>query len=179
MSNFDARDWYWFVGGDTSKAWSSARASWVDAADPTFAAWRAEGRGATPIGALGELEGVLREFFPAGMLTVYVAAKRFEVETGGILFNGATIATDRESQAMISGAYSFVAANPEASISYKTAGGFVQLNAAQVQAVANAVGQHVQACFAKEAVIATQIAGGGITSIAEIDAAFAELEHGN
>ncbi len=179
MSDFDARDWYWFVGGDTSKAWSSARACWVDAADPTFTAWRMEGRGATPIGTLADLEGVLRALFPAGMLTIYVAAKRFKVETGGILFNGATIATDRESQAMISGAYNFVAANPEASISYKTDDGFVQLNAAQVQAVANAVGQHVQACFAKEAVVATQIAGGGITTIAEIDAAFAELTIGN
>lgn len=108
-------------------------------------------------------------------LAAYAAAVRFAVETGGITVLGVTVDTSRESQAMITGAHAFALATPAAVISYKSAGGFVTLDAATMVAVAPAVGQHVQACFAREAEVATAIAAETVTSRAAIDAAFADV----
>ncbi|MCB2106345.1 MAG: DUF4376 domain-containing protein [Rhodobacteraceae bacterium] len=170
---FDIADWYWFVGGDRSRAWSSARARFVNADDPDLQAFTAAGHGVQEINSVAELAQVFADSFPAGMLDVYAADCRFRKETGGVVINGATIATDRGSQAMTSGAFNYVTVNLDKVISYKTAGGFVSLTADQVKAIADAVGAHVQACFDKEAFVLAQIAAGAITSVAEIDAAFA------
>ncbi len=61
-----------------------------------------------------------------------------------------SVMTDRQSQALITGAYAYVQANPTVTVSSKTASGFVSLTAAEVTAVANAVGANVQASFAAE-----------------------------
>ena len=108
---------------------------------------------------------------PAEVLKAYAANKRWEKETGGITVSGAAIQTDRASQAMITGAFAFAQTNPSASIAFKAEGGFVMLAAAEVEAIANAVGAHVQACFAAEAAIVGAIEAGAITSIAAIDGA--------
>ena len=92
-------------------------------------------------------------------LPAYAAGKRWLVETGGITVAGAHIQTDRDSQAMITGAYAYAQANPDATINYKAEGGFVALTAAQMTAIGLAVGAHVQACFAAEAAIES-LAGG-------------------
>jgi hypothetical protein len=102
-------------------------------------------------------------------LTAYAANKRFSVETGGITVAGAHIQTDRDSQAMITGAYAYAQANPTATINYKAEGGFVSLTAAQMTAIGLAVGAHVQACFAAEAAIDADIAAGAITTTVQID----------
>lgn len=107
----------------------------------------------------------------AEVLKAYAAGKRWRIETGGIAVAGASIQTDRASQAMITGAFAFAQANPSASIAYKTEGGFVMLAAAEVAAIANAVGAHVQACFSAEAAISAAIDAGTITSFAAIEAA--------
>jgi len=109
---------------------------------------------------------------PAVDLTAYAAAKRFEVETGGVTVNGATVDTSRESQAMITGAYTYSQAHPDETINFKAASGWVTLDAATLAAIATAVGSHVQSCFAAEASVAAEIAAGTITTTAEIDAFF-------
>ncbi|QIB34736.1 DUF4376 domain-containing protein [Ancylobacter pratisalsi] len=106
---------------------------------------------------------------PAVDLSAYAAAKRYTVETGGITVAGNVIATDRASQAMIAGAYNFAQANPAAVIKFKADSGFVDLDAAAVTAVANAVGAHVQASFAAEADVLASIAAETITSVEDID----------
>jgi hypothetical protein len=108
-------------------------------------------------------------------LKSYAAEKRFEVETGGITVGDAQVATDRESQAMISGAFAYVQQNPDAAIKWKGENGFVTLDAAAVTAIADAVGAHVQACFAKEADVAAAIDAGTITDTAGVDAEFTAL----
>lgn len=109
--------------------------------------------------------------FTADDLIAYAAAKRFSVETGGITVADSKVSTDRASQSLITGAYNYVQANPTATVNFKSAGGFVELTASQMTAIANAVAAHVQACFAVEAQLSKQIAGGAITTIAAIDAA--------
>lgn len=107
----------------------------------------------------------------ADRLRAYAAEKRWRVETGGITVGGASIATDRASQAMITGAHAYALANPEATIAFKSAAGFVTLTSAQVIAIATAVGVHVQACFLVEAAVGAAITAGTITDFAAIDGA--------
>lgn len=104
-------------------------------------------------------------------LLAHAADKRWRVETGGIAVGGASLDTSRESQSMITGAYSFSQANPTVAISYKAASGWVVMDAATVAAIATAVGTHVQASFAAEAAVAAAIEAGTITTVAQIDAA--------
>lgn len=36
---YRAQDWYWIVGGDATRLWSSKNAKYVPLGDPGFAAW--------------------------------------------------------------------------------------------------------------------------------------------
>ncbi|MDR3473316.1 MAG: DUF4376 domain-containing protein [Devosia sp.] len=106
---------------------------------------------------------------PSVDLKTVAADKRWQVETGGITVSGAAIPTDRASQAMITGAVAFAQLNSDASIDFKAGGGFVTLTAAQMIAVGQAVGAHVQACFAAEKAIDADIDAGTITTAAQVD----------
>lgn len=101
-------------------------------------------------------------------LTAYAANKRWQVETGGVAINGMQIATDRESQAMISSAFQ-VASVTGQTIKFKTAGGFVELSPEQMQGIALAVAAHVQASFAAEAAVIDAIQAGEISSAEQIE----------
>lgn len=61
---------------------------------------------------------------PNADLPGYAVAKRCEIETGESLSTAGTLA-DRDSQALITGAYSYVQPNPETTVQIKTAVGFV------------------------------------------------------
>jgi hypothetical protein len=92
-------------------------------------------------------------------LLARLAQRRWEVETGGITINGAQILTDRESTAMLAGALQLLGLSPEgATVKWKAATGFISLDLPSLQAIALAVGQHVQACFAREATLTADIA---------------------
>ena len=86
-----------------------------------------------------------------------LAAQRWKVECGGIVRNGAVIATDRESQAMLSGALQLVQDDDQVVIDWKADNGWVQLDAAGVTYIAREVGLHKQAAFSREKVLATAI----------------------
>lgn len=96
-------------------------------------------------------------------------ARRWQVETGGIVVGGAAVRTDRESQAMITGAAAAVAHGLTA-IDWKAANGWVQLTGAQVTALAAAVAAHVQGCFSREREICEAIdAAGTVAELLAID----------
>ena len=75
-----------------------------------------------------------------------IAAARYEAETAGI--DG--IKTDRESQALITGAALKAMQDSTYSCRWKTESGFVELTAPQILAIADAVRAHVQAQFDHE-----------------------------
>ena len=102
-------------------------------------------------------------------LAAYAADRRWRAETGGIAVDGLTIATDRESQAMIGNAVQ-IAGMAGASIKFKAGGGFVELSPEQMQGIALTVAAHVQASFAAEAEVQGLIVTGEITSTEQIDA---------
>jgi hypothetical protein len=84
-------------------------------------------------------------------LKANVANARWEKETAGFdLGNGTIIRTDAESQAKISGAYNFMQLKNNAEIDWKGANGWMKLKKADIEAVATAVAEYVQACFSKE-----------------------------
>ena len=104
-------------------------------------------------------------------LVAYAAAARYALETAGIMVGTSMIATDRDSQGLITGAYNYVLAKPDASIEFKGVSGWVTLTADQVQTIALAVGGRVQALFAAERQVDAAIQAGTITTTAQIDAA--------
>ena len=73
-----------------------------------------------------------------------LASRRWQAETGGMMFNGTPVATDDRSKALIYGARG-------RSVKFKTASGqFAPLSASETEALADAVADHVQACFDRE-----------------------------
>ncbi|MEN5103765.1 DUF4376 domain-containing protein [Brucella anthropi] len=111
---------------------------------------------------------------PGMTLQEYAAAKRWEKEVGGIAVNGLTVATDDRSKTMISGARVAAMANPDFTTAWKGSGGeFVPLDASAVVAISDAVLAHVSNCFAIEAQVLADIEAGAITTVEQIDAAFA------
>lgn len=79
-----------------------------------------------------------------------IAASRYTVETGGITISGATIDTDRDSQALITGAALAAVIDDSYSLNWKTVNGFIHLSAPEIIAVAQTVRAHVQSCFDRE-----------------------------
>ena len=76
-----------------------------------------------------------------------IAAARFDAETAGI--DG--IKTDRESQALITGAALQAIVDYDYECRWKTSEGFVHLSAEQIKYIAQLVRSHVQSCFDREA----------------------------
>ena len=97
-----------------------------------------------------------------------LAAYRYDRETAGITVNGARIKTDRESQAMITGAKSYSDLNETVAIDWKGDGGWVTINRPVILAIAQAVAAHVQACFSQEKVHAEAITA--LTTVSAIEA---------
>lgn len=87
-----------------------------------------------------------------------LSALRYQHETAGITLSGMIIETDRQSQALITGAWSFSQLNPAVMIDWKGVNGWIQVDAATIAAIAGAVATHVQACFSSERVHAEAIA---------------------
>ena len=86
-----------------------------------------------------------------------IAAARYEAEIAGIEKDGSLIRTDRQTQAMISGA-ALKATRDEAYVCrWKTADGFVTLGAEDIIDVADTIRDHVQSCFDREAVLSDQV----------------------
>ena len=86
-----------------------------------------------------------------------IANARWHAETSGV--NG--FRTDRESQAMITGAALKALQDAEYVCSWKTDAGFVELAAPQILAIADAVREHVQAQFDHERALLALIDAAG------------------
>lgn len=98
-----------------------------------------------------------------------LAAKRWEVETGGIVLDGVAIRTDRESQGLVLGAKALAKIEPDEPVRFKGASGWVDLTSSQVIAIAAAVGRHVRACFRREGELAALIETAADPSSVRID----------
>lgn len=91
-----------------------------------------------------------------------LAAKRYAVETAGLDVAGSRISTDRDSQAMINGAFTRAKDKQELGldgdlIQFKGLSGWVELDIPTILAIGRAVGDFVQACFAREGTLAALV----------------------
>lgn len=189
---FFAPNWYWQVGGNGSQVYSSQRNIYVPTDDSEFVAWLETAGGVSRVQDEAEIWAYVKDLLPewlfdgstfaqpsagnhtTAQLRRYAAAARYAKEIGGIVISGMPIATDRESQSLVNGAYSMAALNPEFTTQWKAVDGtFVPLDAALITAVAQAVAQHVANCFAKEAEINAGITAGTVTTKSQVDAALA------
>ncbi|WP_256805445.1 DUF4376 domain-containing protein [Pseudomonas kurunegalensis] len=93
-----------------------------------------------------------------------IAARRYQAETAGIELQGMQVATDDRSKLLINGAALRASREPGYTLRWKTGDGFIDLSGAQVLAMADAVADHVQRCFDREAELLTAVADGSITA---------------
>ena len=97
-----------------------------------------------------------------------LAEARWLAETGGLtLPDGTVIKTDRESQALLTGAAFSLYADPTAKVEWKAdKGKWVDLDSKQVLMIAGAVRSHVQGCFSKERALSEKV--NACTSVEEV-----------
>lgn len=99
-----------------------------------------------------------------------LADHRYRRETGGTTVGGAAVRTDRESQALLTGAAVAALLDSGYAVAWKTLSGWVTLNAASIIGLASAVRAHVQACFDRERALAQQVeAATSLEELAAVD----------
>lgn len=195
---YNPSDWYWDVRDhQASGIFSTKRLLYVPLDDAEYVAWLESGRKPhqTPNEAefWPSLQSRLPEPPPAWwfdgttfsrpdansytttQLHAYAADVRWRKEMSGVVVNDMMVATDIASQAKVDGAYSFVKDNPNTVVRWKLPTGFVSLTSDQVIVMARAVGNFIEACFSTEAELYNQISSGEVTSLEQIDAAFAAI----
>ena len=86
-----------------------------------------------------------------------IAAARYEAEIAGVSYNDGLVRTDRQTQSMITGAALKAMRDDTYSCKWKTAEGFVSLDAQAILAVADVIRDHVQSCFDREAELAERV----------------------
>lgn len=96
--------------------------------------------------------------------TAQIAARRFEVETGGVTVAGVKLNTERDSQSLLTGAAFAASIDPDYRIKWKAETGFVDLTGEQILGIASQVRAFVQACFNREAELLGAVADGSITA---------------
>ncbi|MDF3936647.1 DUF4376 domain-containing protein [Pseudomonas citronellolis] len=100
---------------------------------------------------------------PAVDVAALIAARRYQAETAGIVVNGTHVPTDRDSQALVTGAALAAVIGTAYTCQWKTAEGFVTLDATSIIAMATAMRAHVQACFDREASLLAELKDGAYT----------------
>lgn len=125
--------------------------------------------GAVPagIGAIGDryVNGkFVKPDVPAPDWPALIATRRWLAETGGTTVEGVQVNTERDSQALLTGAAFAATLDPAYHIKWKAATGFVDLSAQQIIGVASAVRAFVQACFNREAELLGAVADRSITA---------------
>lgn len=93
-----------------------------------------------------------------------IAETRYAHEVRGIVFRGMLVDTDDRSKSLIAMAAAKAVRAPDFVLNWKTSAGFVELDAAQVLDMADAVTEHVQACFGREAALLNLLAAGSFSA---------------
>jgi hypothetical protein len=185
---------YWIIGGSETEVYSSASNTMVPVDDPDYVAWSAA-KVAPPIATEAELADVLKVYplvkpwlfnassfiqpsvgmYSPDQLKAYSDDARWRKEQGGLVTTaGFPIKTDDRSQAKITGAFNAGQVEPTVVTPWRCADGtVVQLDAAGTHAMNDDLLTHINNCFAISADNYTAIDAGTMTTLEEIDAAYA------
>lgn len=176
---YDVTNWFWKIGGDSTKFWSSASAGFVAPDSQGYIEFLSRGGAATPISSLEELAGVFQQQYPGGMLLIYANAIQWDLATGGYqtTIEGQQIVfpTTPESMSLISGKVQRLSQpNPPATINWQIgAQEFVEIPAADFIVLATDIADFVQASFDKlKDVVIPGINGGTLTTREQVYAEF-------
>ena len=101
---------------------------------------------------------------PAPDWMTLIAARRWAAETGGIVLAGMPVDTDDRSKLLINGAALRASRDSNYTLHWKTVEGFIDLPADQVLIMADAVSDHVQACFTRGSELQAAVVDGSITA---------------
>lgn len=101
-----------------------------------------------------------------------LAENRWRFETSGVKWKEHDIDTSRESQAMLTGIAVLAFRKGIVNVDFKFKSGFVSLGAVEINELTQAVADHVQGVFTKEAAAILEIDAGTITTFKQIDAIF-------
>lgn len=96
-----------------------------------------------------------------------LAEERYKREVGGVIVAGTMVRTDRDSQDALIRAMARAQRKPGGPINWKAGNGWVRLSKVELEVVASAVDDHVQACFDNEMAHATAI--DALTEIPDIE----------
>ena len=89
-----------------------------------------------------------------------IAARRYEAEVGGIVVREVFVDTDRDSQALITGAAVSAMLDSTYVCRWKTPDGFVSFSSTALISIAQQVRAHVQSCFDREDTLLMALEGG-------------------
>jgi len=93
-----------------------------------------------------------------------IESRRYQAEIAGITINNMRFDTDDRSKTLITGAALKAMRSTDFVLRWKTAEGFVDLPAAQVLIIADAVSDRTQLCFDREDALLGAVADGSITA---------------
>jgi len=173
-------DWYWLIGSDDTQVWSSKRYNLVPVGDAEYVAWLALDPGNLPtkVPTMAELEVVLAEQYPPGTLKTYNDDLRYRKETGGLtLSTGMPIKTDDRSKIHINGVRVAILEAPVgATAKWHAADGTIwTLDIAGANLMSNELQIFVNNVYKVSAQVLDDIGTGTITTLAQIDAAYAAV----
>jgi hypothetical protein len=178
---YNPRDWYWIVGGDQERVFSSKAGTYVSPEDTAYAEFL-QSYGPTSIATEAELLEVLSQQAPDVVmetklgLIAYANRLQWAMATGGYMatINGQQVpfSTTPESLGLISGKVARLQQpNPPATILWQVGpSDFVNIAAADFEAAAIAIADYVQATFDVLSAVMIKIKSGQTTTKAQVDA---------
>jgi hypothetical protein len=177
---YTPEDWYWFIGSDTANVYSSKRALLVPVNDPEYVDW-SQAAFTPTLDSMATLEAMMAQQYPPGTLKSHNPYARALKATGGIVVTSisprmfGTAVVDRNA---IANSLEYAKATPGNTCDWKLPDStFIALDEAQLTTVSNAIAAFVSSAFSIEKANSNAIIGGTITTIAEIDDAFAALSN--
>lgn len=117
--------------------------------------WLAEGNTPDPHQSADEMVAAAKQT---------IADERFIRETAGTIVGGVAVFTDRTTQMKLTGAAIRAQRDTAYTVNWKQSDGtYVELNATQLIAIGDAVGDYVQACYDRESVVLDALMAGTYT----------------
>jgi hypothetical protein len=114
-------------------------------------------------------------------LSLYNTASRYRLASGGVIVQSLSaipFLTDPTTRNTVNSAYQYGQSNPGHITNWKMSDGtFIQLSVAQMTTLNNTMTTFVQTCFTKESTNLASINAGSMTTLAQIDAAYATISN--
>lgn len=191
----NTKDFYWFVAGDQTKVYSSARNIYVDpATDADFLAWKNIGNNAGDTDSEAGIWHVMQDWMPLylwdgtnfsqpavnawtkAQLRNYNATARLNKVNGGMTAAGVPVRTDDRSRGLIADGRALAMADSTYTTKwYGSDGLFYDVDAATMIQMSAKVAEHTNACYTVFEQTDAAITGNTITTLTQIDTAYAGL----